>query len=188
MEKIQVVCPNCRSKLTVANQPGLREKSITCPKCKFSNKVAVFMGGSLDQGGHGASDEATQLPSAMQHQAKTDPGQLRIVQTGQFIALRVGSQTLGRLATTSKADVKIGSDTYSDPYMSRCHVQIDVVRTAMGLQHRMTEIGATNIIQLNGKDIQRGEVIILQMGDKITLGKTDLVLEATDEEATRVVL
>lgn len=189
MEKLQLSCPNCRSRLTVQNQPGIGDKSIACPICKLRAKVSVFMSGAASQGGHGASDDATQLPGMMQQTPTSlDPGQFRIVQTGQYISLRMGSQTIGRLAASSKADIKIGSDNYSDPYMSRCHVKIDVVKTAGGIQHRLEEIGSTNIIQINGQDILRGDVCILHVGDKVTLGKTDLVLEATDEEATRVVM
>lgn len=186
MEKIQIVCPNCRSRLSVMNQPGLMDKMLACPICKFKAKVSVYQSGAAAQGGMGASNEDTQLPSDVQ-QLKMDAGQLRIVQTGQIIELRKGEQTLGRLADTSKADVKIGSDRYSDPYMSRLHVNIEVVVTPAGIQHRLKEIGSKNIIQLNGQDIHRGDIIILHFGDKITLGKTDLVLEETDDEATRIV-
>jgi pSer/pThr/pTyr-binding forkhead associated (FHA) protein len=70
--------------------------------------------------------------------------------------------------------------------MSRRHVQIDVVKTARGVEHHLVEIGSKNIIQLNGKDIQRGDEIILNFGDKLTLGKTDLILEETNEDATQV--
>lgn len=188
METIKLTCPNCRSRLTVQNQPGIGEKSISCPICKLRAKVSVFMSGAASQGGHGSSGEVTQLPDMGQLPSTVDPGQFRIVQTGQFISLHIGTQTIGRLASTSKADIKIGSDDYNDPYMSRCHVKIDVVKTANGLQHRMEEIGSTNVIQLNGKDIQRGEVVVLRVGDKITLGKTELKLEVTDEEGTRVML
>ena len=80
-----------------------------------------------------------------------------------------------------------GSDNYRDPYMSRRHVQIDVVRTPQGIEHHLVEIGSKNIIQLNGQDIMRGDEIVLNFGDKLTLGKTDIVLEETNDEATRVI-
>ena len=117
----------------------------------------------------------------------TDPGQMRVMQTGQICELRVGSQVLGRLAKTGTADMQIGSDKYNDEYMSRRHVQIDVVRTRYGLEHHLVEIGSKNIIQLNGKNIMRGDVIILKFGDRLTLGETEVIFEATDNDATRIV-
>lgn len=99
----------------------------------------------------------------------------------------MGSQVLGRLAQSGTADLQIGSDTYRDEYMSRRHVQIDVVRTALGIEHHLVEIGSKNIIQLNGRDIMRGDEIVLNFGDKLTLGKTDIVLEETNDDATKVI-
>ena len=83
--------------------------------------------------------------------------------------------------------MQIGSDDYNDPYMSRQHMKINVVNTASGLQHQLVEIGSKNIIKLNDKDISRGDVIVLKFGDKLTLGNTTLILEETDEEATKIV-
>ena len=112
---------------------------------------------------------------------------MKVIQTGQILELREGSQVLGRLAKTSTADLQIGSDDYNDPYMSRQHMKINVVNTASGLQHQLVEIGSKNIIKLNDKDISRGDVIVLKFGDKLTLGNTTLILEETDEEATKTV-
>ena len=70
--------------------------------------------------------------------------------------------------------------------MSRRHVQIDVVKTPQGIEHHLVEIGSKNIIQLNGSDIKRGDELVLKFGDKLTLGKTEVILEESDEEATLV--
>ena len=143
--------------------------------------------GQAGKGGQGASDEATRLPGSFGQQVKTDTGQMRVLQTGQICELRMGSQVLGRLAQSGTADLQIGSDTYRDEYMSRRHVQIDVVRSALGIEHHLVEIGSKNIIQLNGRDIMRGDEIVLNFGDKLTLGKTDIVLEETNDDATKVI-
>lgn len=187
MGVISVVCPNCRSRLSVQEVPDIQDKMLTCPICKYKAKVSVYQIGQAGKGGMGASDEATRLPGSLGHQIKTDTGQMRVLQTGQICELRMGSQVLGRLAQSGTADLQIGSDNYRDEYMSRRHVQIDVVKTALGVEHHLVEIGSKNIIQLNGKDIMRGDEIILNFGDKLTLGRTDVILEETDEEATRIV-
>lgn len=191
MEKRTLVCPNCRSRLTVADQPGIEDKNLACPKCKFKAKVSVFMTGAASMGGHGADSEATRLPddpTFPPHPVHRDPGQFRIVQTGQFVPLHPGFQTIGRLASERRADIQIGSDTFIDPFMSRLHVKIEVVNTPSGLQHRLYEIGSRNIIKVNGQPINPGDVIVLRIGDKITLGKTDFILQDTDNEATQVAL
>lgn len=187
MGTISVVCPNCRSRLSIQDVPGIQDKMLACPICKYKAKVSLYQMGQAGKGGQGASDEATQLPGAFIQQIKTDTGQMRVIQTGQICELRLGSQVLGRLAQSGTADLQIGNDHYKDEYMSRRHVQVDVVKTTQGVEHHLVEIGSKNIIQLNGKDIQRGDEIILSFGDKLTLGKTDIILEETDEEATRIV-
>ena len=188
MESILVTCPNCRTRLSVKNEPGVQEKILGCPICKYKAKVSLYMMGQTGGGGQGASDDPTQLPAHLGHQVKNDIGQMRVIQTGQICELRMGSQVLGRLATSGTADLQIGSDTYKDMYMSRRHVQIDVVKNAQGgVEHHLVEIGSKNIIKLNGKDIQRGDELVLEFGDKLTLGETDIILEETDEEATEVV-
>ncbi len=185
METLSVVCPQCRSRLSIQNVPGIQDKMLQCPVCKYKAKVSLYQIGQAGKGGQGASDEATHLPGSQKINA--DVGQLHIIPTDQICELREGTQVVGRLATTGNADLQIGGDNYSDKYMSRRHVQIDVVKSAHGLEHRLVEIGSKNIVQLNGKDIQRGDIIVLHFGDRLTLGKTDVVLEETNEEATRIV-
>ena len=187
MELLTVVCPNCRSRLSVQNGPGIQDKILACPICKYKAKVSLFQMGQAGKGGQGSSEIDTELPASLRQQRKTDPGQMRVEQTGQIIELCVGSLVIGRLAKSGTADVQIGNDNYNDEYMSRRHVQIDVVKTMYGLEHHLVEIGSKNIIQLNGSDIKRGDELVLKFGDKLTLGKTEVILEATDNEATRIV-
>ena len=58
MDTITIVCPNCRSRLSVQNAPDIRDKMLSCPICKFKAKVNVYMMGTAAQGGLGATDEA----------------------------------------------------------------------------------------------------------------------------------
>ena len=187
MNVLKVVCPNCRSRLSLENVPGIQDKMLTCPVCKYKAKVNLFQLGRAAVGAQGASDDPTLPPPDFNQQVCLDPGQMKVTQTGQICELSEGTQVLGRLAKSGTADMQIGSDHYSDMYMSRRHVQIDVVKTAHGVEHRLVEIGSKNIIKLNGKDIQRGDVIVLHFGDRITLGNTELVFETTDQEATQIV-
>lgn len=140
------------------------------------------MSGAMGQGGQGSDDEATQMPSAMMQQ-KNDLGQLRVSTTGQRCPLKMGTNVIGRLAQSGKADIQITHDEY----MSRRHLQIDVVQTPYGIEHHLVEINSKNIIVLNDKPIQRGDILKIKFGDKMTLGKTDIYLEETDDEATQIV-
>lgn len=140
------------------------------------------MSGAMGQGGQGSDDEATQMPSALMQQ-KNDLGQIRVSTTGQRCPLKMGTNVIGRLAQSGKADIQITHDEY----MSRRHLQIDVVQTPYGIEHHLVEINSKNIIVLNDKPIQRGDILKIKFGDKMTLGKTDIYLEETDDEATQIV-
>ena len=35
-----VTCPNCRTRLSVKNEPGVQEKILGCPICKYKAKVS----------------------------------------------------------------------------------------------------------------------------------------------------
>lgn len=69
--------------------------------------------------------------------------------------------------------------------MSRKHVQIDVMDD--NCEYRLVEISSKNIIQLNHTPIKRNDIILLQPGDILTLGKTDVVFEIFEEEATQLI-
>lgn len=182
MKKIFLVCPNCKTRLSFPETPGYQDKIVDCPICHFKAKANVYMSGAMGQGGQGSSDDATQLPGAMMQQ-KNDMGQIHVVSTGQHCPLKMGTNVIGRLAESGKADIQITHD----PYMSRRHLQIDVLKTPYGIEHHLVEINSKNIIVLNGKPIQRGDILKLNFGDKLTLGKTDIYLEETDDEATQIV-
>ena len=182
MGKIFLVCPNCRTRLSFPEVPGYQDKIVECPICHFKAKANVYQGGAASKGGQGSDDEATQLPGSMMQQ-KFDMGHIRVGTTNQRCPLKMGTNVIGRIAQSGKADIQITQD----PYMSRRHLQIDVVKTPHGIEHHLVEINSKNIIVLNGKPIQRNDILNLQFGDKLTLGKTDVYLEETDDEATQIV-
>lgn len=187
---MKIVCPNCHKLLTVAAQPGIEDKTLICPVCQFKAKVSVFMNAS-SASAHGTGSEDTVLPGSWggvtppPPPVKRSAGRFRIVQTNQFIELKPGHHSIGRSSNPARASIMIGSPVYSDPYMSRCHVELDIISSPAGQQHRLKDLGK-NTTKLNGKEIPQGSIVILKFGDKITLGQTDLILEDNDQEATRV--
>lgn len=181
MGKVFIVCPECLQQLSFPEQPDWQNKLVECPKCRFKAKASVYRLGSQARGAHGADDSATQLVRSPQ--TVFDAGRIRVENTNEVHDLRAGSNVIGRCATTGTADIKIGTDMY----MSRRHVQIDVVKSARGYEHHLVEINSKNIVKLNGKPINRGDVLILKFGDVLTLGTTEVVLESGDNESTRLV-
>lgn len=187
---MKITCPSCNSALTIKAVPGIEDKTLVCPVCKFKAKVSVFMNASAAKSAHGASSDDTVMPGwgsgiTIAPPVKRNPGRFRIVQTGQFIDLKPGHHTVGRSCNPPKSTIMIGSPVYSDPYMSRCHIQLDIVEGPAGLQHRLKDLGK-NTTKLNGNEIPQGSIVVLKYGDKITIGQTDLILEDNDKDATRV--
>lgn len=181
MGRVFIVCPECRQQLSFNEVPGYQNMVVECPKCHFKANVSVYQGGSQARGAQGADEMPTQL--VMPPQYSLDVGQIRVKATDEIQWLKPGSNVIGRRAQTGTADIKISTDMY----MSRRHVQIDVVKTSTGYEHHLVEINSKNIVKLNGKPINRGDVLILKFGDVMTLGTTDIVLESSSEEATRLV-
>ncbi len=182
MKKIFLVCPNCRTRLSFLEVSGYQDKIVECPICHFKAKANVYQSGAIAKGGQGSDEEPTQLPGNLMQQ-KNDKGQIRVATTHQRCPLKIGTNIIGRIAQTGKADIQITQD----PYMSRKHLQIDVIETPHGIEHHLVEINSRNIIIINDNPIQRKDILKLQFGDKLTLGKTDIYLEETDEEATLII-
>lgn len=184
-EKISIICPNCRAKLSFFGIPGWQEKLVECPQCKFKAKANVYQSGIAAQGGQGADDASTQLSGDFHSTQYSEIGVIKILSTGRCFQLKEGTNVLGRVAKSGTADLKISTD----PYMSRRHLQIDVVKTAWGLEHRLVEIDSKNIIVLNGRPIQRGDILKLNFGDRMILGQTEVVFDRprpSDDEATQL--
>ena len=180
MGKIHIVCPECGQKLSFTEVPGYQNMIVECPKCHFKANASVYQSGEKARGAYGADDVATQL--AFAPGSTLDIGQIRVLSTNEIQWLREGSNVIGRRAQSGNADIKISND----PYMSRRHVQVDVIKKPVGYEHHLVEIGSTNIIKLNGKPINRGEILPLKFGDILTLGTTDIIFESNSNEATRI--
>lgn len=185
-EKISIVCPNCRAKLSFIGIPNWQDKLVECPQCHFKARANVYQCGILVQGGQKADANATQMPDYCRSKQNLVVGVIKVLSTGRCFQLKEGTNVLGRVAKSGTADLKISSD----PYMSRRHLQIDVVKTSHGLEHRLVEIDSKNIIILNGRPIQRGDVLKLTFGDRMILGQTEVLFDQpkpSDEEATQLV-
>ena len=109
-------------------------------------------------------------------------GQIRVISTGEVQFLQSGDNVIGRRAASIKADIAVSND----PFMSRRHVNIKVVRRGNSYEHLLEELTSTNMPKVNGRQIEKGDIIKLKFGDTITLGRTDLRLESGDSDSTRL--
>ena len=182
MGKIFIVCPECHQQLSFNEIPGYQNMVVECPKCHFKANASVYQSGAQARGAQGTDEMPTQL--VFPPKSVADRGQIRVISTNEIQFLKTGQNVIGRRAKTGTADIKISTDMY----MSRQHVRIDVIKKGAGYEHHLVEINSKNIVKLNGKPINRGDIIILKFGDTMTLGTTDIVLESiiVDEEATRL--
>ena len=185
-EKVSIICPNCRHKLSFYEIPNWQEKLVECPHCHFKAKANVYQSGALGAGGQGADDAPTEIAGGFRAPRNGEAGVIKLKASGRAFQLKLGTNVLGRVAQSGTADLKISTD----PYMSRRHMQIDVIQTPAGVEHRLVEIDSKNIIVLNGRPIQRGDIIKLNYGDELTLGMTTVLFDRPkedDAEATQLV-
>ena len=180
MGRIFVVCPECRRHLSFDEVPGYEKMVIECPRCKFKANVSVYQRGAQAQGGSGTDPSNTRLVTS--NELTFDPGRIRVKDTDESHCLKIGGNVIGRCSKNGDADIKITNDMY----MSRRHARIDVVRKETGFEHHLVEIGSSNPMKLNGKEVKRGDILMLHFGDVLTLGHTDIVFESSDEEATKL--
>ena len=178
MGKIYIICPECHQKLSFEEVPGYQNMLVECPKCHFKANASVYQ--SHSRGGQGASDTPTTLLYAPR--SSMDIGQIRVISTNEIQYLKEGTQIIGRRANSGNADIKISDDIY----MSRRHIRIDVVKKNGGYEHRLYEIGSTNLPRLNKNLVNKGDILIIHFGDIITLGKTDIRLESNSNDETKI--
>lgn len=164
MDKVmKVKCPHegCDAVITIPDIPGVAERMLTCPICKYRNKVAVFIA-EMNK-----SEEVDTECCLLKYNDSI--GVLKIADTEY--ALEEDKNTIGRKAPSSTADVQLAVE---DKHMSREHISITVVKKSNGYQHRIENITTRNHVFVNGNEMKAGEMLILQHGDVIRLGKTEI--------------
>ena len=90
---------------------------------------------------------------------------------GRCYQLKQGSNTIGRKATTSSATVQIQT---TDRTMSRSHAIIEVYNQRGQIVHLLKNGANKNPSYLNGALINQFDQLILNNGDRIKMGSTEL--------------
>lgn len=195
--EIKIKCPSCSKVLRIPYSQGIESKTVKClacgekhvvgncqriedkPKPAVSNEETQYGAAS----GKGSTGEETQYsPSS----ARSGGEETQIYSTpqnktgclvddfGRQYQLPVGINTVGRAASTSPATVQIKTD---DRTMSRNHAIIEV-RNAGGQMIHILKNGANkNPSYLNGTLISDGDQMILNNGDRIKLGSTEITFK-----------
>lgn len=199
MSEIKIKCPKCGKVLRLADHPNINNAVFTCPVCKVKSKVGNCQR-IVDTPMHRIASEETQY--SFNHAPSRNTEETRYVQKsapaaggdetivagkapvvkvgclmdgfGRSYQLSVGINTIGRKATTSPATVQIAVD---DRYMSRSHAIIEVRNTGGQVIHILRNGKNQNPSYLNGTLIQANDQLILNNGDNIKFGNTELIFK-----------
>lgn len=181
MSKLKIKCPNCKQSLSIPDNPGVANKMLKCPICHFRAKVSVFLQqnvGTVEQ------NDESDIPTDTNLNFNEDRTIGCLFYEEQGYPLHKGENTIGRKATTGKAEIQISEDRY----MSRQHAVITVKEGRSGIEHHLQPANPKNPIKVNGKLIENADIVILQWGDHLTFGHTELIFERPDfyEEHTLI--
>lgn len=181
MGKIKIICPNCHSVLSIEEAPGISDKMLSCPICRFRAKVSVFQQQMLSRGSQNDDDdEPTQVTFGSMDRT------IGCLFFGkEEYSLHKGENTIGRKAKSGHAEVQISDDRY----MSRQHAVITIKEGGSGLEHHLQPTNPKNPIKVNGQLLQNADVVVLQWGDRLTFGHTELVFDRPhieDEDQTMI--
>ncbi len=197
MNEIKIKCPTCGKVLRLQDAPNINAASFTCPVCEEKHVVGKcqryveqpkpmvssgdetrYGGASARQGGDetrigsqpqcGGSDE-TRIGSA------SSPAVGVLVDNlGRTYQLRSGINTIGRKAASSPASVQIATD---DRTMSRSHAVIEVSHAGGKTIHILRNGANKNPSFLNGSLIGQQDQLILNNGDRIKMGNTEMTFK-----------
>ena len=198
MNEIKIKCPTCGKVLRLQDAPNIDAAFFTCPVCKEKHIVGKCQryveqpksiaptGDETQYGGvymqHLGGDETRMASEVRQEYCdETCIGGTSTARVGMLVdnkgasyQLCSGINTIGRKATSSSASVQIATD---DRTMSRSHTIIEV-RNAGGQTIHILRNGANkNPSYLNGSLIGQQDQFILNNGDHIKMGNTELIFK-----------
>lgn len=184
MSEIKIKCPTCGKVLRLQDAPNIDAAFFTCPVCKEKHIVGKCQRYVEQPSPIAPSGDETQYVGASAQQSGGDEtriGSSPIASVGMLIdnkgatyQLCIGINTIGRKAVSSSASVQIATD---DRTMSRSHAIIEV-RNAGGQTLHILRNGANkNPSYLNGSVIGQKDQLILNNGDRIKMGNTELTFK-----------
>ncbi|MBO7461073.1 MAG: FHA domain-containing protein [Bacteroidales bacterium] len=188
MEKIKykLICPRCGRRFVggVSDGVDIATAKVRCPnvQCNYFGKGAGFLPpiNANSDATVREHDRTDVLHTEIERKKKnTDVGQIRIVSDGRIYPLHEGINTFGRKANNYEPNKKPETQIVTDDMtMSRCHARIDVKRSPRGNGYVFhMQDTSLNGINLNEREIPSNAVIILNYGDKMVWGDTEVIFE-----------
>ena len=197
MNEIKIKCPTCGKVLRLQDAPNINAASFTCPVCEEKHVVGkcqryveqpkpmVSSGDETRYGGASArqGDDETRIGSQPQcggsdetrkGSASSPAVGVLVDNLGRTYQLRSGINTIGRKAASSPASVQIATD---DRTMSRSHAVIDVSHAGGKTIHILRNGANKNPSFLNGSLIGQHDQLILNNGDRIKMGNTEMTFK-----------
>lgn len=197
MSEIKIKCPTCGKVLRLQDAPNINAASFTCPVCEEKHVVGkcqryveqpkpmVSSGDETRYGGASArqGDDETRIGSQPQcggsdetriGSASSPAVGVLMDNMGRTYQLRLGINTIGRKAASSPASVQIATD---DRTMSRSHAIIEVSNAGGKTIHILRNGANKNPSFLNGSLIGQQDQLILNNGDRIKMGNTEMTFK-----------
>lgn len=176
MSEIKIKCPSCGKILRLMDSPTINTSTFTCPVCKEKHIVGSCQR-YVEQPKPSSSNEETQYGPSTQRQSSSEEtqivGQLADVM-GRTYQLQLGVNTIGRKGTTSPATVQIETN---DLTMSRNHAIVEVCNAGGQIIHILRNGANKNPSYFNGTLIGPTDQLILNNGDRVKLGSTELTFK-----------
>lgn len=199
MNEIKIKCPTCGKVLRLQDAPNINAATFTCPVCNEKHTVGKCqryveqpksIASSGDETRYGSSSahqlegcDKTRIGS-QSHQDSEDETRInsesrQLIGTmadykGRTYNLHLGINTIGRKAGSSTASVQIATD---DRTMSRSHAIIEVSNAGGKTIHFLRNGANKNPSYLNGTVIGPQDQLILNNGDRIRMGNTELTFK-----------
>ncbi len=198
MSEIKIKCPTCGKILRLQDAPNINAASFTCPVCKEKHVVGKcqryveqpkplvssgdeprYGGGSAQQQGGDETRIGSQYQNGSGDETRIESASRPMVgvlvdNMGRSYALRSGINTIGRKASSSSASVQIATD---DRTMSRSHAIIEVNNAGGKTIHILRNGANKNPSYMNGSLIGQQDQLILNNGDRIKMGNTELIFK-----------
>lgn len=169
----------------VRNMENIETKSIACPICKVTSKFVDYKPYTPEPKAEG-DDPKTKIACTTDYNGRKNKtiGKLLLVASDTLYALQVGTNTIGRKATTSSSSVQIDTE---DKTMSRQHAKIEVVELASGgYKHYFSNASNKNVTLINDHRVEDGDKLVLNGGEQIKMANVVLkfILAPKEPEET----
>lgn len=195
MSEIKIKCPTCGKVLRLEGVPNINSAHFTCPVCKEKHLVGNCQRFTEQPNPPSVCDETRYGYASVKQQHSTDetmlsgqggcdqtriePAQKQAAGTlvdcfGKSYHLQMGVNTVGRKAASSTASVQIATDNRT---MSRNHAIIEVCNTGERIISILRNGANKNPSYLNGVLIGQQDQFVLNNGDHIIMGGTELTFK-----------